>query len=70
MKKILMTLAAVFCCAMSVQAQLLYKISGGGLKEPSYILGSNHTAAISFVDSIPGLLIRVRHGNGSIRPAA
>ena len=55
MKKILMTLAAVFCCAMSVQAQLLYKISGGGLKEPSYILGSNHTAAISFVDSIPGL---------------
>ena len=55
MKKILMTLAAVFCCAMTVQAQLLYKISGGGLTEPSYILGSNHTAAISFVDSIPGL---------------
>ncbi len=55
MKKILMTWAAVFCCAMTVQAQLLYKISGGGLTEPSYILGSNHTAAISFVDSIPGL---------------
>ena len=55
MKKILMTWAAVLCCAMTVQAQLLYKISGGGLKEPSYILGSNHTAAISFVDSIPGL---------------
>ena len=55
MKKILMTLAAVFCCAMTVQAQLLYKISGGGLTQPSYILGSNHTAAISFVDSIPGL---------------
>ena len=50
-----MTLAAVFCCAMTVQAQLLYKISGGGLTQPSYILGSNHTAAISFVDSIPGL---------------
>ena len=55
MKKILMTWAAVFCCAMTVQAQLLYKISGGGLTQPSYILGSNHTAAISFVDSIPGL---------------
>ena len=55
MKKILMTWAAVLCCAMTVQAQLLYKISGGGLTEPSYILGSNHTAAISFVDSIPGL---------------
>ena len=55
MKKILMTLAAVLCCAMTVQAQLLYKISGGGLTEPSYIVGTNHTADISFVDSIPGL---------------
>ena len=55
MKKFLMTLAVVLCCWGPVQAQLLYKISGGGLKEPSYILGTNHTAAISFVDSIPGL---------------
>ena len=55
MKKILMTLAAVLCCAMTIQAQLLYKISGGGLTEPSYILGTNHYASISFVDSIPGL---------------
>lgn len=55
MKKILVTWAAVLCCAMTAQAQLLYKISGGGLKEPSYIVGTNHYAAISFVDSIPGL---------------
>ena len=55
MKKIMMTWAAVLCCAMTVQAQLLYKISGNGLKEPSYIVGTNHYAAISFVDSIPGL---------------
>lgn len=55
MKKILMTWAAVLCCLGPAQAQLLYKISGNGLKEPSYIVGTNHTAAISFVDSISGL---------------
>ena len=55
MKKILIALAAVLCCAMTIQAQLLYKISGGGLTQPSYILGTQHTALVSFVDSIPGL---------------
>ena len=40
---------------LSANAQLLYKISGKDLKEPSYILGSQHFARISFVDSIPGL---------------
>ena len=55
MKKMKMTLTAVLCCAMTVQAQLLYKISGGGLTQPSYILGTQHTALVSFVDSIPGL---------------
>lgn len=55
MKKTLMTLAAVLCCAMTAQAQLLYRISGNGLTDASYILGTCHTADISFVDSIPGL---------------
>lgn len=40
---------------LTAQAQLLYKISGGSLTEPSYIVGTCHTAAISFVDYIPGL---------------
>ena len=34
---------------------LLWKISGNGLTQPSYILGTHHLAHISFVDSIPGL---------------
>ena len=55
MKKILTMWVAVLCCTLTAQAQLLYKISGGGLTEPSYILGTCHTAAISFVDSIPAL---------------
>lgn len=39
----------------SAQAQLLYKISGKGLKAPSYIVGTYHLAPASYVDSIPGL---------------
>ncbi|MCI5561099.1 MAG: TraB/GumN family protein [Phocaeicola sp.] len=39
----------------SVSAQLLYKITGKGLEKPSYILGTQHLAPISFVDQIPGL---------------
>lgn len=49
--------------AISVSAQdkkeytgaLLWKVSGNGLKESSYILGTHHLAHVSFVDSIPGL---------------
>lgn len=36
-------------------AQLLYKISGNGLGNPSYIVGTYHLAPGSFADSIPGL---------------
>lgn len=50
-----MTLAAFLCCTMAIHAQLLYRISGNRLTEPSYILGTCHTADVSFVDSIPGL---------------
>jgi len=50
-----MTLAAFLCCTIAIHAQLLYRISGNRLTEPSYILGTCHTADVSFVDSIPGL---------------
>ena len=36
------------------QGQLLYRISGKDLKQPSYIVGTYHLAPSSFVDSIPG----------------
>jgi uncharacterized protein YbaP (TraB family) len=38
----------------SAEAQLLYKISGNGLKKESYIIGTYHLAPASFVDSIVG----------------
>ncbi len=53
MKKIITAL--LFATSIVCNAQLLYKISGKGLKEPSYIVGSQHCARISFIDSIPGL---------------
>lgn len=55
MKKLMMTIALVVMTTMSMQAQLLYKISGNGLTKPSYIIGTYHLAPVSFADSIPGL---------------
>ena len=39
----------------SANAQLLYKISGNGLKSPSYIVGTYHLAPASFADEIAGM---------------
>lgn len=41
--------------AVTMQAQLLWKISGNGLQKPSYIIGTYHLAPVSFTDSIKGL---------------
>lgn len=41
--------------AVTMQAQLLWKISGNGLQKPSYIIGTYHLAPVSFTDSITGL---------------
>lgn len=41
--------------AITMQAQLLWKISGNGLQKPSYIIGTYHLANVSFTDSIKGL---------------
>lgn len=56
MKKIVMTLAAVFAIALSANAQLLWKISGNGIEKPSYLVGTHHIAPQGMQDSIPGLL--------------
>lgn len=36
-------------------AQLLWKVSGKGLKHPSYLFGTHHLIPIQFLDSIPGI---------------
>lgn len=40
---------------VSLHAQLLWKISGKGLAEPSYLFGTHHMIPIAFLDSVPGL---------------
>lgn len=43
------------CVAFSANAQLLWKVSGNGLSQPSYIIGTHHLAPYSIMDSIAGL---------------
>ncbi|MDR0825452.1 MAG: TraB/GumN family protein [Prevotella sp.] len=64
MKNLITTLTAIilFVLAGTLTAQnekfsgaLLWKVSGNGLEQPSYILGTHHLIPVNFVDSIPGL---------------
>lgn len=54
MKKLILSLC-LLALSLGAEAQLLYKVSGKGLTKPSYILGTQHLAPISFVDSIVGV---------------
>ena len=54
MKRIFFTFVVAVMASVTANAQLLYKISGNGLKAPSYIVGTYHLAPASYVDSIPG----------------
>lgn len=40
--------------SLAANAQVLYKISGNGLKKPSYVIGTCHVVKASFLDTIPG----------------
>jgi uncharacterized protein YbaP (TraB family) len=55
MRKFLSTLILALAFYGSANAQLLYKISGNGLKSPSYIVGTYHLAPASFADEIKGM---------------
>lgn len=50
-------IGAIFfiCVALSANAQLLWKISGNGLTQPSYVIGTHHLAPLSIKDNIAGL---------------
>lgn len=53
MKKILFSIAAI-AMALSSQAQLLWKVTGGDSKGDSYIFGTHHIAPVAILDSIQG----------------
>ena len=61
MKKFfLIPILVFFFCAASAQTagktgSLLWKVSGNGLKAPSYIFGTHHAFPVSFLDSIAGV---------------
>lgn len=54
MKKTILSVLVLLLSAMSVQAQLLWKVSGNGLAKPSYVMGTYHFAQVSFLDSVAG----------------
>lgn len=53
-KKILFTLILLLFLSY-IKAQLLWKITGKGLKQPSYLFGTHHLIPIQFLDTVPGL---------------
>jgi len=55
MKKNILIFFSMFLGVTSLQAQLLWKVSGKGLKQPSYLFGTHHLFSIQYFDSIPGL---------------
>ena len=55
MKKNILIVLSLFLCLTSIQAQLLWKVTGKGLKHPSYLFGTHKLISIQFLDSIPGL---------------
>lgn len=59
MKKIIL-IALVFVSATLANGQILYKISGNGLKNASYIVGTHHLVDASFVSQIPGIDIAMK----------
>lgn len=59
MKRVLFLLFLVL--AFTCHAQLLWKVSGGSLKKPSYLFGTYHLMPSSFVDSVPGLNDAIHH---------
>lgn len=54
MKKIL-GLVMLLSITLGIQAQLLWKVSGNGLAQPSYIMGTHHLSPLSIKDSIAGM---------------
>lgn len=55
MKRYLIGLIVICFCFSTIQAQLLWEISGNHLKQKSYLFATHHLVPISILDSIPGV---------------
>jgi uncharacterized protein YbaP (TraB family) len=56
MKKTILTTLLAAVAAITIHAQFLFRIQGGGLEKPSYMMGSCHTMPGTILDSIPEYL--------------
>ena len=56
MKKTIITVLLFMAAILSINAQLIFRISGNGLEKPSYILGTVHVLSGDLLDSIPAFL--------------
>lgn len=54
MKKLSVVLV-LLCITLGANAQLLWKVSGNGLKHPSYVFGTHHFAPLNITERIGGL---------------
>ena len=55
MKKIILLLVTFVSFLSATHAQLLWRVSGNGLKHASYLFGTHHLIPIQFLDSVQGL---------------
>ncbi len=55
-KKNIITALLFMAAIVTVNAQLMFRISGNGLEKPSYILGTIHVLSGDLLDSIPAFL--------------
>ena len=55
MKKNILIVFSLFLSLSALQGQLLWKVSGKGLRHPSYLFGTYQLIPIQFLDSVSGL---------------
>jgi uncharacterized protein YbaP (TraB family) len=55
MRKNIVLICLLLFSTLAAQSQLLWKISGNGLKHPSYLFGTHNFIPIQFLDSVSGL---------------
>ena len=55
MKRVLLLCIVNFALCISINAQLLYEISGGGLEKSSYLFGTHHMVPVETATKIEGV---------------
>lgn len=55
MKRLYIAILFTVAQVLTAQAQLLWRVTGNGIAEPCYLVGTHHIAPATFIDSIPGL---------------